>query len=122
MKIKIKLKIKSTNEEAFFLETIGEYKNNKIVFKDKEEETTVFFGNTIKINKTAENYTLNLKFLINKKSKALYEIKSPFCSINTYIFTKKIVKEPNYLNIEYDLFLEDNKEGSFEIELSWSNL
>lgn len=120
--VKINLKVKSSTEKPYILETIGEVDETKLTFKDKSEKTTIFFKKPYKICKESKDYILNLIFIKNKSVESLYQINNPFCSFKTNVFTKNITKKHNFLKIDYDLFLEDNKTGSFEIEISWINL
>lgn len=120
--VKINLKVKSSTEKPYILETIGEADETKLTFKDKSEKTTIFFEKPYKICKESKDYILNLIFIKNKSVESLYQINNPFCSFKTNVFTKNIIKKHNFLKIDYDLFLEDNKTGSFEIEISWINL
>lgn len=121
-KVKINLKVKSSTEKPYILETLGELYETKLTFKDKSEKTTFFFEKPYKICKESKEYILNLIFIKNKSVESFYQINDPLCSFKTNVFTKKITKKNNFLKIDYDLFLEDNKTGSFEIEISWINL
>lgn len=105
---KIKLKVSLTSEEENLnIEVTGIKTNNKIVYKENSVTVTILIkNNRIEMNRTCNEYKINLLFDLNKKTMSSY---------NVFGMPKEFLLETitNKLEINNDkIILKYNLEGN----------
>jgi uncharacterized beta-barrel protein YwiB (DUF1934 family) len=120
-KIHIKSKISSDVEEESFIDTYGEYNEEKKTIKyiDKSINVCVIIGEKIIIERKTDNYNIKLIFEEGKMSNTVYEIYDPKMVINLDTKTKVLNKEQNKFYIEYKLSKDNEDIGNFSIDFEW---
>lgn len=79
---------------------ITKNENNIIMSKDNNESNIVF------------------NFILGKKTSTSYYIKNMNFYIDTEVLTKSLMIEKNKIMVEYDLWLSNEKAGSFKYEIN----
>ena len=102
-KINLKASLLS-NEENLVIETSGIKTNNKIVYKENDITVTILiFDNKIELNRTCNDYKINLKFEKNKKTISTYQVFGGSKVFELETITKKLKIDNNKIEINYEL-------------------
>ena len=113
-KINLKANIIS-DEENMIIETSGIKTNNKIVYKENNITVSILISNNkIEMNRTCNEYKINLVFEKNKKSISTYQVFGMPKTFDLETTTKKLNIEDKKLEIAYEL--EGN---NFRYSLEW---
>ena len=113
-KINLKAKLIS-DEENLNIETSGIKTDNKIVYKENNITLTIlYFNNRIEMNRTCNEYKINLVFEKNKHTISNYLLFGTSKTFELDTYTKKLEITDEYIKIDYEL--EGNK-FSYLLEL-----
>ena len=113
-KINVKAKLVS-EDENFNIEVSGIKTKNKIVYKENNITVTILIlNNKIEMNRTCNEYKINLIFEKDKKTISNYQVFGMPKTFDLETNTKKLII--NDKNIELDYELEGNK---FKYVLEW---
>lgn len=96
-----------------------EYKNNVLTFIDDEDsmKLTINKDNIIMLKDNIDSkFTFN--FIKNKKTNLEYFIKMFNSFLDGEILTNELIIKDNYINIEYELWIQDEYMGKFKFELN----
>ena len=119
-KIKIYSVLENNDHETTTVEAIAEYDADKKTVKYSEDDLKVeikLFENKIVMNRKNDEYDLNLEFILNKKVRCKYEVKSISLNLEIDVYTKKLEIEENRIYINYFLFNDNKSIGTFEYKL-----
>ncbi|MDD2202772.1 MAG: DUF1934 family protein [Bacilli bacterium] len=119
--IKIKVIEHSNCDCETLTNVIGEISKNQRDLRYEEENVSVkiFINEEIVIKKTHSDYDLTLIFNENKKTSSLYKIKSPEINFNVEVDTIFLEKSKRGFIIKYNLTINKEYAGLFEIYLRW---
>ena len=113
-KINLKAKLIS-DEEILNIETSGIKTNNKLVYKENNITVTILiFDNKIEMNRTCNEYKINLIFEKNKKTISKYNVFGMPKEFLLETKTNKLVIKDNQIDLDYNL--EGN---NFKYSLVW---
>ena len=113
-KINLKTKLIS-DEDNLSIEVSGIKTNNKIVYKENNITVAILIlNNRIEMNRTCNEYKINLVFEKNKKSISTYQVFGMPKTFDLETTTKKLNIEDKKLEIDYEL--EGN---NFKYLLEW---
>lgn len=113
-KINLKAKLIS-DEDNLNIETSGIKTNNKIVYKENNITVTIiYFNNRIEMNRTCNEYKINLIFEKNKRTLSNYLLFGTSKTFDLSTHTNKLEITEEYIKIDYEL--EGNK-FSYLLEL-----
>ena len=116
-KINLKAKLIS-DEENLFIETSGIKTRNKIVYKENDITVTILvFDNKIEMNRTCNEYKINLIFEKNRKTISNYQVFGGSKTFDLETYNKKLNIINNKIEIEYIL-----EENSFKYILEMEDL
>lgn len=116
-KINLSMKLIS-DEENLNIGVFGIKNNNKIIYKENDITVTILiFNNRIEMNRTCNEYKINLVFEKDKKTISTYQVFGMPKTFDLETKTKKYKLEDNKINIDYEL--EGNK---FKYLLEWEDL
>ena len=108
-----KINLKATlisDEENLNIETSGIKTKNKIVYKENNITVTILiFDNKIEMNRTCNEYKINLIFEKNKKTISKYNVFGMPKKFLLETKTKKIEISENEIIINYNLEVNDFK-------------
>ena len=108
------------NEENISKNNIeSEYKKNLLSFMDDTDsmKITINKDNIIMIKENFDSkFTFN--FIKNKKTNLEYFIKMFNSYLDGEILTNELIIKDNYINIEYELWIQDEYMGKFKYELN----
>ena len=96
-----------------------EYKNNVLTFIDDEDsmKLTINKDNVIMLKDNIDSkFTFN--FIKNKKTNLEYFIKMFNSFLDGEILTNELIIKDDYINIEYELWIQDEYMGKFKFELN----
>ena len=106
-KINLKAKLIS-DEENLNIEVSGIKTNNKIVYKENNITVTILiFNNKIEMNRTCNEYKINLIFEKDKKTISSYQVFGMPKTFDLETNTKKLVISDKKIELDYEL--EGNK-------------
>ena len=97
----------------------SELKNNILTFKDDIDSIKIIINkdNIIMIKENIDSkFTFN--FIKNKKTELEYFIKMFNSFLDGEILTNELIIKDNYINIEYELWIQDEYMGKFKYELN----
>ena len=116
-KINLKASLIS-DEENLNIETSGIKTMNKIVYKENNITVTILiFNNKIEMNRTCNEYKINLVFENNKKTISNYQVFGMPKTFDLETKTKKLIIKENKIELEYEL--EGN---NFKYSIEWEDL
>ena len=116
-KINLKANLIS-DEENLSIKTTGIKTDNKIVYKENNITVTILiFNNKIEMNRTCNEYKINLMFEKNKKTISNYQVFGMPKTFDLETKTKKLIIEENLIELEYEL--EGN---NFKYSIEWEDL
>lgn len=106
-KINLKAKIIS-DEENLNIEVSGIKTNNKVIYKENNVTVTILIlNNRIEMNRTCNEYKINLIFEKNKKTISTYQVFGMPKTFSLETNTKKLIIKDNIIKLDYEL--ESNK-------------
>ena len=116
---KINLKANLISEdENLNIDVSGIKTKNKIVYKEKNITVTILIlNNRIEMNRTCNEYKINLIFEKNKNTISTYQVFGMPKTFDLETTTKKLIIKDNSINLYYEL--EGNK---FRYLLEWEDL
>ncbi|MBR6689912.1 MAG: DUF1934 domain-containing protein [Bacilli bacterium] len=113
-KINLKAKLIS-EEENLNIEISGIKTNNKIVYKENDITVTILIlNNRIEMNRTCNEYKINLIFEENKKTISSYQVFGMPKTFDLETNTKKLLIKDNEIDLNYNLEGND-----FKYSLVW---
>ena len=116
-KINLKAKLIS-EEEKLEIKVSGIKTNNKIVYKENSITVTILmFDNKIEMNRTCNEYKINLVFEENNKTISNYQVFGMPKTFDLETKTKKLIIKENLIELEYEL--EGN---NFKYSIEWEDL
>ena len=102
-----KINLKSnliSDEENLNIEVSGIKNNNKIIYKENNITVTILiFNNKIEMNRSCNEYKINLVFQKNKKTMSNYQVFGMPKSFALETKTDKLIIEDNKIEIDYNL-------------------
>lgn len=98
--IKSILENKSNNEKIEY-EFKGIVLDNKITYKENDMLVNIQLNKDIILTRSDDIKRITLNFKLNEKTKCTYEIYGKVLELN--LCTNKIVREENYLEIDYKI-------------------
>lgn len=118
-KIKINSSLK-TNEGTVLKELVGLFQDNKIVYQEDNIDVTILIGdNTIKMNRAAADYLIEINFASDQTTKGIYDIKSHKINMDLEVKTNILKINSNTIFIEYELKLNNEDMGVFSFEIKY---
>ena len=97
------------------LDTNGIKTNNKIIYKENNITVTILiFNNKIEMNRSSDEYDINLLFELNTTTNSTYSFNGTNKKFTLLTYTKKLIIKDNKINIDYNL--EGN---NFSYSLEW---
>ena len=113
-KINLKANLIS-DEENLNIEVSGIKNNNKIIYKENNITVTILIlNNKIEMNKSCNEYKVNLVFQKNKKTISNYQVFGMPKTFDLETKTNKLIIEDNKIEINYNLEGND-----FKYSLVW---
>ena len=119
LKYLIDYKITNNDENINKNNISCEYKNNILSFIDDIDsiKLTINKDNIIMVKDNIDSkFTFN--FIKNKKTELEYFIKMFNSYLDGEILTNELIIKDNYINIEYELWIQDEYMGKFKFELN----
>lgn len=113
-KINLKANLIS-DEENLNIEVSGIKNNNKIIYKENNITVTILIlNNKIEMNRSCNEYKVNLVFQKNKKTMSNYQVFGIPKTFDLETKTNKLIIEDNKIEINYNLEGND-----FKYSLVW---
>ena len=113
-KINLKANLIS-DEENLNIEVSGIKNNNKIIYKENNITVTILIlNNKIEMNRSSNEYKVNLIFQKNKKTMSNYQVFGMPKTFDLETKTNKLIIEDNKIEINYNLEGND-----FKYSLVW---
>jgi uncharacterized beta-barrel protein YwiB (DUF1934 family) len=121
MEKNLKIKVIDQSNEETLTNVIGEFsENNKeIHYIDGEVLVTIFISDEIVIERNHPDYYLTLIFNEKEKSFSSYEIKTLKINLDIEVKTIILKRFVNGFMVKYDLKINNEYVGSFEVNLDW---
>ena len=102
-----KINLKATllsDEDNMIIETSGIRTKNKIVYKENDITVTILiFDNKIEMNRSCNDYKINLNFEKNKKTISTYQVFGGVKTFDLDTNTKKLNIDKNKIELNYIL-------------------
>lgn len=122
-KIKIYSKISSKTNEDEIYDGIAIRKDNNIFYNKNKCNISVLIEDKKVILKRENNeIKLNMTFELNKKVGGEYFLKEYSSSLVITTLTKKLEIKDNLLEIEYDLYIDNEFSDTFFYIMKWSDI
>lgn len=116
-KINLKANLVSP-DEILNIDISGIKTSNKIVYKENTITVTILIqNNRIEMNRTCNEYKINLVFENNKKTISNYQVFGMPKTFDLETKTKKLIIKENLIELEYEL--EGN---NFKYSIEWEDL
>lgn len=116
-KINLKANLVSP-DEILNIDISGIKTSNKIVYKENNITVTILIqNNRIEMNRTCNEYKINLVFENNKKTISNYQVFGMPKTFDLETKTKKLIIKENLIELEYEL--EGN---NFKYSIEWEDL
>ncbi len=117
-KIYINSMLHNKKENKFYSDEVIGIKDNKIKFiTDKVMNILDINTDVINLKRKSDEYEIDMTFDKNAKTKGTYYIKT-LGYLNLEIVTNKIIIKDNYIEIDYTMYLE-NEKTNFIYKLDW---
>ena len=118
IKIKVKGKLENiSNFETIDIDTNGIKNKESIIFKDNDIKYTIKFNNSsIILKRETEEFINSFVFTEGKKSNSEYYVKEYKTNIDIEMYTTKIIKTDEYIEIHYQIS-ENNNSFIFTLEM-----
>lgn len=108
------------NEENISKNNIeSDYKNNVLIFNDDIDSIKIIINNNniIMIKDNIDSrFTFN--FIKDKKTELEYYIKMFDSYLDGKVLTNELIINDNYINIEYEIWIQDEYIGKYKYELN----
>lgn len=102
------------NEEEYNVKNIdSKYKDNSFIFKVNNDEYNINLIDKIVFHKKSDESKIDFVFDINKETKGTYYINELEFYMDAKVKTVKLIREDNYIEVEYKLWLQDEEIGNF---------
>lgn len=122
-KIKIYSKISSKTNEDEIYDGIAIRKDNNIFYNKNKCNISVLIEDKKVILKRENNeIKLNMTFELNKKVGGEYFLKEYSSYLTITTLTKKLEIKDNSLEIEYDLYIDNEFSDTFFYIMKWSDI
>lgn len=122
-KIKIYSKISSKTNEDEIYDGIAIRKDNNIFYNKNKCNISVLIENKKVILKRENNeIKLNMTFELNKQGGGEYFLKEYSSYLTITTLTKKLEIKDNLLEIEYDLYIDNEFSDTFFYIMKWSDI
>ena len=93
-----------SEDEKLKIETSGIKTDKKIVYKENNITVTILISNNrIEMNRTCNEYKINLLFEKNKKTMSTYNVFGALKVFELETFTRVLEIEENEIKIEYEI-------------------
>ena len=118
LKCYINYKIENPEEKIIKKNIESEFNNNILTFKDELDsiKITINKDNIIMIKDNIES-RLTFNFIKNKKNDIEYYIKLINSYLDGQLLTNELIIQKDYVNIEYELWIQDEYIGKYKYEL-----
>lgn len=118
LKYLIDYEILNPDEKIFKNNIEATYKDDEISYKDDKDSIKLIIkkDNIIMIKDNFSSET-TLNFIENKKTESQYLIKSLNMFITLKVLTNKLNIEKDKINIEYEIWFDDEYSGKFKYDL-----
>ncbi|MBQ9023622.1 MAG: hypothetical protein IJ105_00200 [Bacilli bacterium] len=118
MKCLIDYKIINNDENIIKKDIISKKINNKISYIDDNDSMELIINkdNIIMIKDNTDS-EITFNFIKNKKNELEYYIKMFDSYLDGEILTNELIIKENYINIEYELWIQDEYMGKFKYEI-----
>ena len=104
------------NEENISKKNINaKLKHNQLTFEIENDKYVVERGKNISLKKENSDSLLEFNFIDNKCVEGKYYIKELDFYMDAKVKTNKIINKDNKLEINYELYLQDEYIGKFEL-------
>ena len=113
----IDIYIKNNEEEVEYKNIDSKYKDNFFIFKAISDDYIIEVKDYIVFHKKSIESNLDLKFDEKKETTGTYYIKELDFYMDAKVKTIKLVKEKNFIEIKYKLWLQDEEIGNFIFKL-----
>jgi uncharacterized beta-barrel protein YwiB (DUF1934 family) len=122
-KIHIKTTINSDLDGMSYLNTDGEYDDERkvIFYKDGNTDVSVTLDKNIIIKRNSDEYELELIFDEKEESLSTYKIYEPEMILELKVNTTFIKINQNNFYIEYVLYVNNEQSGTFNIKFEWED-
>ena len=123
LKCLIDYKIINNDENISKTNINSELKNNILIFDDDLDSIKIRINkdNIIMIKENIDSrFTFN--FIKNKKTELEYFIKMFNSFLDGKILTNELIIKDNYINIEYELWIQEEYMGKFKYEVNIRNM
>lgn len=119
-KVKIKAILEDKTEgERHCTETCGLKKQNRIIYQDETFQTVLTVQDKIALKRTGEDSIFKCTFDSSLTTDGIYDIKSVNVHFPIKICTKYLVIKENWIEIEYEMILENNPPKEFYYRLEY---
>ena len=116
-KINLKANLNS-EDENINIDVSGIKTKNKIIYKENNVTVTILIlNNRIEMNRTCNEYKINLIFEKNKNTISTYQVFGLPKTFDLETKTKKLIIKENLIELEYEL--EGN---NFKYSIEWEDL
>lgn len=118
LKCLIDYKIINNDENIIKKDIISKKINNKISYIDDNDSMELIINkdNIIMIKDNTDS-EITFNFIKNKKNELEYYIKMFDSYLDGEILTNELIIKENYINIEYELWIQDEYMGKFKYEI-----
>lgn len=122
-KIKIYSKISSKTNEDEIYDGIAIRKDNNVLYNKNKCNISILIEDKKVILKRENNeIKLNMTFELNKKVGGEYFLKEYSSYLTITTLTKKLEIKDNSLEIEYDLYIDNEFSDTFFYIMKWSDI
>ena len=113
----IDIHIKNNDEEFNFKNIDSKYKDNSFIFKVNSDNYIIDLKDNIVFHKKSDESEIDFIFDIEKETKGTYYIKELEFYMDAKVKTIMLIREDNYIEVEYKLWLQDEEIGNFLFKL-----
>lgn len=109
--------IKNNDEETSKNNIKYKLINNKLIFNIDDDNYSVERKNNVQIRKENTESILDFNYINNKETIGTYYIKELNFYMDARIKTNKLISDDNNIEIDYELYLQDEYIGNFKIKI-----
>jgi len=117
-KIKIKLKLKNSNEDLT-KEIIGLKRGNKIHFLDDKVKVTITFDEIVTMRRNSSEYEIIINFKKDSKLEGIYNLKKLNYNLPIDIKTNTMYIDSGQFKVDYEITSDGVKMDDFLFELNY---
>ena len=117
-KLKIKLRLKNSNEDLS-KEIIGLKRGNKIHFLDDKVKVTLTLDEIVSLRRVSNEYEIVLNFKENEKLSGIYNLKKLNYNLPIDIKTNTMYIDSGQFKVDYELYSDQVKMDSFLFEINY---